>query len=317
MAPKTDKNGQIQKREQKPQDKLIGLVRRMGPEITRALPKHVTADRMARIVMTAIRSTPKLAECSPESFLGSVMQCAQLGLEPNTPLGHAYLLPYWNKNQRSYECSLITGYQGMIELAMRSGRVSSIFAHAVRECDHFRYELGLNPTVEHIPADIGNREEIPISYVYAVARIKDADPVFVVMSKAQVDARRARSASGKKGFSPWETDYEAMALKTAVRTLFKWMPKSSEIARVEVLETTAELGTAQFNAFDPDVGAALEKHGLLPEDVINGEVVEEEPKPTNGNGGKPQENYDPETGEVFDGPSDEELGLFDKDKGSK
>ncbi len=286
MAPKTNKNGQIQTTKQNPKAHLVSMIKKMGPEITRALPRHVTADRMARIVLTAIRTTPKLTECSQESFLGSVMQCAQLGLEPNTPLGHAYLIPFWNKHLSTYECTLITGYQGMIDLAMRSGRVSSIFAHAVREGDEFSYRLGLDPTVAHVPSSDGDREKMPITHVYAVARIKDADPVFVVLSKAQIDARKNRSQSAKKSFSPWQSDYEAMALKTAVRALFKWMPKSSEIARVDAIETTAELGKEHLTAFDPEISDVLEKHGLLTEhtETVDGEV---------------EETFDPETGEVL------------------
>lgn len=263
-GPTTDKTGQIQRRPADPADGLVTLLNKMGPEIARALPKHITPDRMARIVLTALRTTPKLAQCTPQSFLACVMQSAQLGLEVNTPLGFAYLIPRDDRKAGTTNCTLLVGYQGYLELAQRSGRVRSVFAHAVREGDHFEYELGLNPKLVHKPSGDPVREEKPITYVYAVARVADGDPVFVVLSHAQIEMRRARSQGAGSSYSPWKTDYEAMALKTGVRALWKWMPKSTEMARVEALEVAADMGLSQFAALDPEVSAVLEKGGLLP-----------------------------------------------------
>lgn len=272
MTLQTDKTGQIQTRKD---DSLSGLVTRMAPQMARAMPSHLNADKLARIALTALRTTPKLEQCTPASFMACVMQCSVLGLEMNTPLGLAYLIP------RKQECTMIIGYQGMIELAMRSGRVSSIFAHAVHDGDDFNYKLGLNPDIHHVPSDAPERDCWPITHVYAVARIKDAEPIFTVLSKAQVDARRLRSPSAKSSYSPWQTDFEAMALKSAVRALFKWMPKSTELARVEAIEMGADMGN-QMQALDINVSEGLENAGLLPDetDVIDeatGEVLDREP----------------------------------------
>lgn len=279
-APKTDKSGRIQKRTDGPAQSasLAGLLQdpKVQAQIQRALPRHVTPERMGRIVMTALRSTPKLAQCTPDSFLGCVMQTAQLGLEPNTPLGHSYLIPRNNRKTGTVECTVIVGYQGMIDLAQRSGRVSGIYAHAVREGDVFEYALGLEPTLRHVPDDAADREDKPITHVYAVARLKDADPVFVVLSRAQIAKRRGRSQAGNSG--PWQTDFEAMCLKTAIRALWRWMPKSSEMARTEALEVSADLGSRQ--AFDPAIDDAIQAAGLLPADAIDAEGDSAEPDPT-------------------------------------
>src|SRR5690349_20981980 len=88
----------------------------MMREITNALTKHQNADRMIRIVLTALRTTPDLALCSDTSFMACVLQSSQLGLEVNTPLGHAYLIPRRNSKAGIVECTLLVGYQGMIEL---------------------------------------------------------------------------------------------------------------------------------------------------------------------------------------------------------
>lgn len=265
VGPRTDSTGQIQKTTNGEQDKsLIGLLTKMGGEISRALPKHLTPDRMARVVLTALRTTKDLANCSPQSFAGCVMQASQLGLEPNTPLGHCYLIP------RKGTCTLIIGYQGFIELARRSGMVSSIYAYAVRDGDDFGYKLGLNPDVHHVPSEDADRESKPLTHVYAVAAMRDSsERVFVALTRAQVDARRKRSAASGNG--PWLTDYEAMALKTAVRSLWKWLPKSTEIAmRVEAIDVAADTGASQLTAFDPAVTDMLQRQGL----VTDGELIE-------------------------------------------
>lgn len=258
--PHTDRSGQIVPRKPNGGEAtgLAALIQKMGPEIARALPRHISPDRMARICLTALRTTPKLTECSPASFLGAVMSCAQLGLEPNTPMGQAWLIP--RKGRNGMECTLQIGYQGMIDLARRSGMVASIYAYAVREGDDFQYELGLDPKLRHVPSSAALREQQPITNVYAVAKLKDGDPIFVVLTRAQVDERRKRSAASSAG--PWVTDYEAMALKTAVRVLFKWAPKSAEVARAIEIDEAPEIGRPQIAAFDETVTKALAAEGV-------------------------------------------------------
>lgn len=279
-APATKDNGQIIPRNQAPKNDLANMLQKMAPEIQRALPKHVTADRMSRIVLTALRVTPKLAECTQASFLGAVMSCAQLGLEPNTPLGHAYLIPRFSKKRQATECTLQIGYQGMIDLSRRSGMLSAIYAYAVREGDEFSYELGLNPTIIHRPSREEGRESKPITHVYAVAKLKDGEPVFTVLTRAQVEERRRRSNAADSG--PWITDYEAMALKTAVRAVWRWLPKSTELARAIEIDEAPEVGAPQALSWDPDVTKALQAQGIDTQGETvteDGEVINEPPEP--------------------------------------
>lgn len=267
-APQTTNNGQIIPRKQDDKS-LPALLAKMGPEIAKALPKHVSADRMSRIALTALRTNPKLAECSPASFLGAVISAAQLGLEVNTPLGHAYLIPY------KRECTLQLGYQGMMELARRSGMVIAIYAYDVREGDTFSYKLGLNPDITHIPSDDAAREDRPITHVYAVAKLKGGEPVFTVLTRAQVEKYRKRSRAANDG--PWVTDYVAMALKTVIRRLYTWIPKSAEMAMGAALDEAPEHGN-QAAVWDPAVTEALKGQGLdvevIDADLETGEVRE-------------------------------------------
>lgn len=164
-----------------------------------ALPKSMTAERLTRIVMTECRKVPALMQCNQESFFGAVLQCAQLGLEPGSALGHCYLLPFGNGKSRDGRpnCQLIIGYRGMIDFARRSGQIVSINAYCVHEADEFEYELGLHPDIHHRPSPLAERG--PVTYVYAVAVLKGGGVQFEVMSRAEIEAVRLQSKAGKSG----------------------------------------------------------------------------------------------------------------------
>lgn len=201
-------------------------------QMAMALPKSLTADRLARIVLTEIRKTPALQNCDQMSFFGAVMQCASLGLEPGSALGHCYLLPYGKT------CQLIIGYRGMIDLARRSGQIVSLSAYVVHEADEFHYELGLHPDIHHVPSPSADRGAV--TFIYAVAVLKDGGVQFEVMSRAEVEAVRKRSKAGKSG--PWVTDWDAMAKKTVIRRLFKYLPVSVEAVRATEIDERADRG---------------------------------------------------------------------------
>ncbi len=262
-APTTTKTGEIVPKTPDKAAVLATLVQKMTPELARALPKHVTADRMARIVLTAIRMTPELAECTQASFLGCVLSCAMLGLEPNTPLGLSYLIPRKNnKNGGRKECTLQIGYQGMIDLAGRAG--VTVYAYAVRKGDDFRYSLGLEPTLVHVPSESPDRESQPVTHSYAVSVTPDNRRSFTVLTRAQIDSRMKRSPAYEIG--PWQTDHEAMCMKTAVRAHFRWMPKQTEkssiLAQAAAIDEAPENGTAQLEAMDPAITDALAREGI-------------------------------------------------------
>lgn len=257
--PKTDQNGRLQRR-QGGQD-LAELLTRMEPEMRRALPAHLSPERMMRVALTALRTTPRLRECTPVSFMASLMSSAQLGLEVNTPLGLAYLIPRKNRRQGTVEATLQIGYQGYIELARRSRILRSIYAHVVRAGDRFAYCYGLQPDLTHIPSEAPDREAKPITHAYAVAHLEGADPVFEVLPLSKIEARRARSASANDG--PWVTDYEAMCCKTAVRALWRWLPKSAEIMVAMTADEASDAGrTVPADVLSPDAEDALARAGL-------------------------------------------------------
>jgi recombination protein RecT len=214
-----------------------------------ALPKHMTADRLARIALTEVRKTPALGRCDQASFLGAIMQCAQLGLEPGGALGHAYLLPFENRKKQITEVQFIVGYRGMIDLARRSGQILSLEARAVYAADKFHVALGLNPDLTHEPAwDADDRG--PLRFVYAVAKLKDGGTQFEVMSRAEIERVRSKSRAGQSG--PWVDHFEEMAKKTVIRRLFKYLPVSIELAGAVEQDERVDIDLPQDNPLTID-----------------------------------------------------------------
>ena len=207
---------------------------KIQPELAKVLPKHVTSDRLARIALNSIRTTPKLLECSLPSLIGAVMQAAKLGLEPNT-LGQCYLVPFWNSKRRQFEAQFIVGYQGFIDLFYRSGKVVTVYAGAVYTKDKFDFKYGINETLEHEPARVDRGDEI--TYFYAYAKMTGGAYRFVVLTKEEVDKARNQYSRAKDS-GPWITNYEEMGCKTAIRRLQKWLPKSVEIIEVMKADET-------------------------------------------------------------------------------
>jgi recombination protein RecT len=222
-------------------DTVRDLFEKNKGELEAALPRHLTADRMLRIVMTEVRKNPDLLDCDKRSLFGAVIQSAQLGLEPGSALGHAYLIPFWNGKKKIREVQFMPGYRGYIDLVGRSGRVSHIVARVVREGDQFDWRYGIEERLEHIPEG----DEGELTHVYAIAFLKDGGHSFEVLTRNQVDAIRKRSKASDSG--PWVTDYDEMARKSAVRKLFKYLPVSIEIQRAVGLDDMAEAGISQDN----------------------------------------------------------------------
>lgn len=209
---------------------IIRQVRDMREQVKMALPRHQDADRFVRMALTELRLKPELAACTPASILGGLMVAAQLGLDIG-PLGHIYLIPFKNRRAGTTEATVIIGYKGEMELAYRSGLVSTITARCVYEGEVFKYQYGSDERIEHIPMLTGRGD---LKAVYAIATMSDGGQIPVVLSVDDVEYYRKRSKTPDRG--PWKTDYEAMARKTAVRRLATWLPTTAETAVAHVID---------------------------------------------------------------------------------
>jgi len=213
------------------QNTIADQIRAMEKQYQAAMPRGAEAAQLVRDALTALRMTKNLSKCEPASVLGALMTCAQLGLRPGV-LGHAWLLPFWDNSSKGHKAQLVIGYQGLIELAHRSGKISSLIARTVYEGDEFDVDYGLADTLVHKPNLFGERGE-PIAY-YAIAKFTTGGYAFYVMSQRDMERYRDRNATAKtregRVFGPWADHFEGMAHKTCVRQLAKYMPKSTELA---------------------------------------------------------------------------------------
>lgn len=218
---------------------VADFIKNMQGDFAKALPKVMTPERFTRIALTALSNNIELRKCTATSLVGGLMQAAQLGLEPNTPLGQAYLIPY--KNKGVLECQFQVGYKGMLDLAYRSGDIQTIQAYIVHENDKFVYELGLNPKLEHIPS-MQNRGNV--IYVYAMFKLVNGGYGFEVMSIDDVKAHSKKySKSADSAYSPWTNNFEEMAKKTVIKKVLKYAPIKTEFA----LALAADEATVKAN----------------------------------------------------------------------
>ncbi|MFC5359529.1 recombinase RecT [Azospirillum himalayense] len=277
------------------------------------VPRHLNPERMLRVMAQAVYKTPKLAECEPVSLLGSMMACASFGLEPNTPLGHAYLIPFEKKRKQGnqwvtdrVDVNLIIGYRGFIDLARRSGNLVSIHADVVygayadMPADEFSFEYGSNMHLRHVP--IGDNQGRPPIWAYAHASLKDGQ-AFEVLPYARVlrirdnsqgfqaalaskrDAERNPQRDGWKmrsfDASPWVAHEHEMSAKTMVRRISKVLPMSIEFANAVQLDTMSDTGGVNYAAFSDgvdmsvaDVSSAAIEH--QPEEDLNSAFAADE-----------------------------------------
>ena len=253
----TGANGTAVTKKENKSKTIFDVIQAGAKQFATALPKHINSDRFVRIAITTIRQNPKLAQCNQESLLGALMVSAQLGLEPGV-LGQCYLIPYGR------ECQFQIGYKGMIELLRRSGQLKDIYAYSVYENDEFEMTYGLNRDLKHKPnlQDRGN-----FIGCYCVAVLKDDARAFEYMTKEEIEAH-GKKFSKTYGNGPWKTDFEAMAHKTVVKKMLKWLPVS-----VEFLEM-ANKDEKTFKIADKRTGETEEVIVLDDGMVVNGETGE-------------------------------------------
>lgn len=246
------------------------VMRSTAPQMMAALPKHVTADRMIRVALNAIRKNPKLLDCSAASLFAAITEAATYGWEIGGVLGHAYLVPFKD------ECQLIPGYKGLIDLCRRSGQVSTISLEAVYEGDVFTHTLGDEPKIDHFPNEADPQRTLrQITHVYAVVRLRDGGIQRSVWSRAKVEAhkeqysqawRRAETSGKKDSF--WHTAWEAAAKKTVMREMINrgLLPVSAEyqdLVKRGIDHDDGELTGMTVDVLPPEPLPAIEQAAII------------------------------------------------------
>jgi len=276
------------------------------------LPKSANADRMMRLCLGAIRTTPGLMECTIESLMSATMTAAQFNLEPNTPLQQCFLIPYnvsykeGNTFKKRKDVQFQLGYKGVLELIRRSGQVKKVQCQAFYSNDIFEFEFGTDEHLTHkiMPQYLNDRGTLQGFYAYAI--LTDGDEfIFDIMSKGDVDkimekteawknAEKSWGQSPPKRNSPWHLHYVEQGRKTMIKRLGKKLPQSVESANAIALDHAAEVGKPQ------DLQAAIEGEFVVTEvDTPEGsDVIDTETKtPPQTTPESVPEGVDPKTGE--------------------
>lgn len=219
-------------------------------EAEKALGKLVPTEQWIRAVMTCVRKMPALANCEPASVAQALMDCATFGLVPGSAFGLAHLVPFGR------ECTLIVDYKGFIECAWRSAKIL-IRGDVVYKDDAFQFELGMEEKLVHRPNYDGSREDKDIIGAYAVATMPDGRKQPFYISRKEIDALRkvalAKKRSGKP--SPWETNFPPMCVKSAVRRLWKFIPKTPDMIHLAEKDLDNEMHLeASFTKTDEAAG---------------------------------------------------------------
>ena len=243
---------------------LKTMFERSKPNMAAVIPKHLSVDRLIKVALFAASKNPVLLQCEKTSIWRCVLQSAQLGLEPDGPLGAAYMVPYRNNKTNQYEAQFIIGYRGLITLARRSVEIESIEAHVVYEKDKFKCVLGLAPILEHEPTFDGDPGK-PVA-VYAIAKLRGGGAQWEMMTRGQVEDIRKRSRAG--GTGPWVSDWGAMACKTVVRRLCKYLPLSVELAKAVEHDEHIDANTGEITTLDVEASEVSMIEESVPESQV-------------------------------------------------
>lgn len=251
--------------------------------------KQLGPDKFIQMAIEALRKNPKLDGCDPMSFLNAMLQSISLGLEPNTPLGHCYFIPFGK------EVTFIIGYKGYLELTKRHPSVVSVKAEVVYEDDvagvdhdgkpRFDFSYGTNQFLHHKPGP--RKPDSKIVYAYCYVKLVDGEAFSVIPYEECIQTRdksqgwQSAVKYKKTDKSPWVTHEPRMCRKTAIRNLANGgeMPLSNELVIAERLDENhmpqAPVGNAEAEAFDP-IKFAAENGGASDDDMIEGEAKEVE-----------------------------------------
>jgi len=198
---------------------------------------------MSEQIMDAIQviaKNPKLQTCSPSSIVGAVITASRLGVSLDPNIKHSYLIPYGK------DAKLEISYMGLIDVIYRASG-TLLESHMVYANDEFDYQQGDTPKVTHKPCVFGDRGALV--GCYAIARMNDNK--FSIEFLSVEDIENCRSVS-KNPNGVWKKWFAEMAKKSAIRRLYKRLPKSKETALVASYDEKVEIGADVSEFYDID-----------------------------------------------------------------
>lgn len=251
--------------------------------------KFLSPERMLRLCVNAVKKTPKLLQCDPQTVLGAMMTSAALGLEPNTIQQQAFLIPYKKRakigNQWAdvFECQFQVGARGFVTLAYRSPRVKSITAEAIHEGDRFEHLLGSESFLRYAKALkdrgelIGAFSHVRMAEGFETACVLPVDELHKIRAKSETYralVRNAETAENDKERAkaeqqlfetPWVMWEDDMASKSAIKKHAKQLPIASSDALLAAadIDTRGDAATLDLKTMaDPDMVRSVVGEGM-------------------------------------------------------
>jgi len=222
----------------------------------------ITGEQLCRTFNTALVRDPSIAECTKESIILAVTQCARYGLDPTGDRNTAHFIAFKNNKKGVYELQLMIGYGGLIDLIIRNTEVIDIQTEVVYRGEEFEVLAGTEQRIKHV-YDIATRnlrtyEEVVAAY--AVATFPNGHKKFVVLSRKELDQIKATSKSKD---SVWNYSPIEMAKKSPVRNMSKWLSIGPEF--YEVLQISDHTDGADFSRREASQTQSME----APDSIAN------------------------------------------------
>jgi recombination protein RecT len=227
-------------------------------------------NREAGFAIQILCNNPYLLKCDPESVKHAVVNVALTGLTLNPALKYAYLVP--RKSKDGVKCILDLSYIGMIKILTDAGAVKNIDAGVIYSNDKFDFRRGSDPYFKHQPALSNRGEKVG---AYAIAFLRDGGFQFEILGKEDIEKVRATSESWKneegRKYSPWETWEDEMWKKTALKRLFKLLPKTNFSEQL-----IASISHDYENEIS-DLKPSEDKYAGIFEDIPEAQIVKDAP----------------------------------------
>ena len=220
-------------KKQSPVAAFSNFMDKLKPQMALALPKHLTADRMTRLALTAFSTSEALQRCTTKSIAASIMTAGQLGLEPGVN-GSGFLVPYGTT------CTFVPGWKGLVDLVSRSGR-GTVFTGVIFKDQEYTFVDGAKrDLIIHNETDLDDPADI--THAYAIGWVKDATmPIIELWRVSKIKKHRDKyNKQGTKHYS--YRDWEMYARKVPLLQVIKYMPCSIEVANAVALSDAADRG---------------------------------------------------------------------------
>jgi recombination protein RecT len=254
-----------------PRDSFRALLEKAKPAMAQVAPAHMNPERLTRLALAATSKAPLLLQCTPASVVQALMEASLTGLEPNTSLHLASIIPRKNNKTGNMEANFQPEYRGLLKLARQSGEIGRVCVEVVREHDTFEIAYELDPPFKHKPLLNGDRGQLIGVYAYVVVNGQGGQ--FSFMSKAEVDYIKNKSAGGGK-YGPWMDWYDEMAKKTVLKRVLKLCPMSAALANAVQIDHRGESGESfvppEIIDVTPEVVAEDKPRGKLLAEKIAG-----------------------------------------------